>query len=88
MKVTLVKEKARKRDSLENSPKSKYIRNQKWEIVNESVHWLLTQLEHCISIFLMDMCYAYSSLHKRVRSWTCCEQSMYEHVRLTLIDRT
>lgn len=38
MKMTLLKMKVHKSDSLKNSPKQKYKCSQKWKIVNESVH--------------------------------------------------
>lgn len=45
MKMILAKEKVQKSDSLKKSPKQKYKHNEKWEIVNDSAHWLLNELK-------------------------------------------
>lgn len=38
MKMTLVKEKVHKKNSLKNSLKKKYKRNQKWATINDHAH--------------------------------------------------
>jgi len=51
MKTTLVKAEVCKSNNLKISPKHKYKHGQKWEIVNDNVHWLSIWIELSQAIY-------------------------------------